>query len=84
MVGKGSIGERTFEKFNYVFLTFLMLITIYPVIYVVFASVSDSNALISHSGLLVRPLGFNIDAYSAVIKNPNIATGYGVTLFVVA
>lgn len=83
MVGKGSLGERIFEKFNYVFLTFLMIITIYPVIYVVLASVSDSNALIAHSGLLFKPLGFNGDAYKAVINNPNILTGYGVTLFVV-
>ncbi|MHC1749135.1 MAG: carbohydrate ABC transporter permease [Cellulosilyticaceae bacterium] len=83
MVGKGSLGERIFEKINYVFLTFLMIITIYPVIYVALASVSDSNALICHSGLLFKPLGFNGDAYKAVMKNPNILTGYGVTLFVV-
>lgn len=83
MVGKGTLGERIFEKFNYVFLTLLMIATIYPVIYVVFASLSDSNALISHTGLLIKPLGFNTDAYKAVIKNPNILTGYGVTLAVV-
>ena len=83
MVGKGSVGERIFQVFNYIFLTFLMIITIYPVIYVLFASISDSNALLAHSGLLFKPLGLNGAAYKAVVNNPNITTGYGVTLTVV-
>lgn len=83
MVGKRSLGEKTFDIFNYLFLIFLMVITIYPVIYVVLASLSDSNQLISHTGLLFKTLGFNTKAYSAVLANPNIASGYGVTLFIV-
>ena len=83
MVGKGSLGERIFDKFNIVLLTFIMIITLYPVIYVLFASLSDSNALLAHTGLLFKPLGLNVDAYKAVINKPNIVTGYCVTLFVV-
>lgn len=83
MVGKGSLGERIFDKLNVIILTFLMIITLYPVIYVIFASVSDSNQLLAHTGLLIKPLGINFNAYEAVAKNPNITTGYGVTLFVV-
>lgn len=83
MVGKKSLGEKIFDGFNYALLTFMMIITIYPVVYVVLASLSDSNQLISHTGLLFKTLGFNTNAYSAVLANPNIASGYGVTLFVV-
>lgn len=83
MVGKGSLGEKIFDKFNIILLTFIMIITLYPVIYVLFASLSDSNQLLAHTGLLFKPLGLNLDAYKAVINNPNIITGYGVTLFVV-
>lgn len=83
MVGKKSLGEKIFDAFNYALLTFMMIITIYPVVYVVLASLSDSNQLISHTGLLFKTLGFNTNAYSAVLANPNIASGYGVTLFVV-
>ena len=60
-----------------------MVVTLYPVIYVVLASVSDSNRLLAYTGLLVKPLGFNTAAYAAVIKNPNILSGYMVTIFVV-
>ena len=35
------------------------LICIYPLAYVIFASVSDPTRLTQHTGLLVAPLGFN-------------------------
>ena len=40
---KGSLGSRIFDVVNVVGLTLIMVVTLYPVIYVVFASVSDSN-----------------------------------------
>lgn len=80
---KGSLGSRIFDVVNVVGLTLIMVVTLYPVIYVVLASVSDSNRLLAYTGLLVKPLGFNTAAYAAVIKNPNILSGYMVTIFVV-
>ena len=53
-------------------------------LYVAFASVSDSNELMSHSGLLLRPLGFNLKGYTEVFKNPMTLSGFGNTLFYVA
>lgn len=79
---RGSMGDKIFDTCNTIFLTFLVIITIYPVLYVLFASFSDSNKLLAHTGLLFGPINFNLDAYKAVIKNPNITTGYGVTIFV--
>jgi putative aldouronate transport system permease protein len=55
---------------------------LYPVWYVVVASLSDSNLLVRHSGLLLQPLGFSWDAYVKVFKNPMIVQGYMNTLFV--
>ncbi|MBS6643748.1 MAG: carbohydrate ABC transporter permease [Clostridiaceae bacterium] len=80
---KGSLGERIFDVLNVAGLTLLMVVTLYPVIYVVLASFSDSNKLLAYTGLLIKPLGFNLAAYKAVLKNPNILSGYMVTLFVV-
>lgn len=80
---KGSLGSHIFDVVNVVGLTLIMVVTLYPVIYVVLASVSDSNRLLAYTGLLVKPLGFNTAAYAAVIKNPNILSGYMVTIFVV-
>ena len=45
------------------------------------ASFSDSNLLTQHSGLLLKPEGFNLDAYAKVFDNPMILRGYLNTLF---
>lgn len=80
---KASKSSKVFDMINIFFLVFLMVIMVYPVYYVVIASISDSNRLLAHTGLLLEPLGINFSAYKSVFKNPNILTGYGVTLFVV-
>lgn len=79
---KRSRGERIFSVFNYMFLTFLMIICIYPVWYVAVASFSNSNLLTQHSGLLLKPLGFSIEAYKKVFQNPMIIRGYANTIFI--
>lgn len=60
---KRSKGERIFEVFNYIFLSIIIIICLYPVWYVAMASVSDSNLLTQHSGLLFKPVGHSIEAY---------------------
>ncbi|MDO5417696.1 MAG: carbohydrate ABC transporter permease [Lachnospiraceae bacterium] len=79
---KKSKGERIFNVVNYVILTFVIIICLYPVWYVAMASFSDSNQLTQHTGLLVKPAGFSIEAYKKVFDNPMIGKGYLNTLFV--
>ena len=79
---KTSLSRKAFVFFNTIFLAILSLVCLYPIIYVVFASFSDSSKLMAHSGLLFRPLNFNMNAYYAVFKNPSILTGYRNTLFI--
>ena len=52
---KMSFGEKCFKVFNGIFMIFLSLVTLYPLLYVVFASLSDSNALRVYDGLLFAP-----------------------------
>jgi putative aldouronate transport system permease protein len=81
--GKKSFAGHIFDTFNVLFLLFLVIITLYPFLYVVFASVSNPVRFMGHSGLLLRPLGFQIDVYKLVLSNAAIKNGYLVTLFVV-
>jgi len=83
MLNKASFAERGFDYFNTVLMVLLMVLTVYPLIYVVFASVSDAGSLMGHKGILWRPIGFSLDAYTNVFRNPMILKGYGNTLFVV-
>ena len=80
---KKSLGEYIFDACNHFFLFFWALITLYPLLYVLFSSLSDAGRLMSHRGLLLYPLGINFDAYKMAIKNPLVLTGYLNTLIIV-
>ena len=69
---KISIGERIFDVFNVVFLFALMVVCLYPMLYVLFASLSNGVQLMRHIGLLLRPAGFSLSAYEAVARNEMI------------
>lgn len=76
-------GEKVFSVINGIFLVFISLLCLYPVLYVVFVSFSSPALYMGHSGLLFKPLGFSLASYKAVLKNPNIWSGYKNTLWIV-
>lgn len=78
-----SPGEILFDIFNVVFMVGMIAITLYPFVYVLFSSLSNSVQLISHTGLLFKPIGFTTEAYATVFKNPNILSGFRNTIFIV-
>lgn len=78
---KISLGYKIFTGFNITFLSVLSIVTLYPLLYVLFAAFSDSAALAKHSGILFGPAGFSTVAIEAVINNPNILNGYKNTMF---
>ena len=80
---KRTLGERIFEVVNLAFLVLVMIVMLYPLMHVLFASFSNPNLLSAHTGVLLRPLGFSTAAYEAVLQNPDIYTGYSNTLFLV-
>lgn len=75
--------DRSFDVGVYAVLVLLIVVTLYPLLYVLFASVSDANQLVSNRDFLWRPLGFTLEAYKSVMKNPGIMLGYRNTLFIV-
>lgn len=80
---KHSKAEQAFNVFNILLMLVLMVITLYPLLYVLFASLSDASRLMQHSGLLLKPLGLNLSSYNLVIHNPLIISGYTNTIIVV-
>lgn len=80
---KRSMGEKLYDGLSTVLLVVLVFVSAYPLYHVLMASLSDSNRLLSHSGLLLLPDGFSLDAYLKVINNPNILSGYRNTLIIV-
>lgn len=79
---KESLSRKVFVGCNTLFMILLCIVTIYPILYVVFASFSDPVSLMAHSGILVKPLGFSFEAYTRAFEHPLIMSGYGNTLFI--
>ncbi|GAA3407494.1 carbohydrate ABC transporter permease [Paenibacillus hodogayensis] len=83
MLAKRKPGEISFDLLNTVLMVLLSVITLYPMVYVLFASLSEPSLLVKARGFLFYPKGFSLDAYKAVLENPMIMTGYKNTLFYV-
>lgn len=83
MTIKRSAWEHAFDVLIIVFMSVLMLITLYPFLYVAFASLSNPSKIVAHQGLLFWPKGFELGSYLLVFKNPMIAVGYKNTLLYV-
>ena len=73
---KRSKAEQAFNIFNIILMFVLMVVTLYPLLYVLFASLSDASKLMQHSGLLFKPLGLNLSSYKIVIQDRQILSGY--------
>ena len=78
-----STGERIFYCVNNLIMAGLIFITLYPMLYVVFASLSSPTKLNTHLGLLWGPAGFSTVGYEAVLQADSIWRGFRNTLFYV-
>ncbi|WP_127587476.1 carbohydrate ABC transporter permease [Paenibacillus koleovorans] len=76
-------GGKAFDALNVLLMLALMAVTLYPFLYVVFASLSEPAELVQHRGLLAWPVGFSLESYRLVLSNPAIMSGYLNTLLYV-
>lgn len=81
---KKSFMDICFDILNVIFMLLVIVACLYPFLYVVFASLSDSNAFMGYEGILWRPIKANLNSYAAVLQNSMIFSGYKNTLFVLA
>jgi len=80
---KPTTGERSFGYLNAILMIGLCIVTLYPFLYVLFASFSNATSFLQHRGLMFSPAGFDLGAYKAVFNNPMIVKGYQNTLLYV-
>lgn len=80
---KRSLGSKIFDTANVIIMLILSFIMFYPLWYVLVASLSNNNFLMTHRGLLFWPLESNLASYKMVFKNPMIFSGFANTVFIV-
>ncbi|CAG7643672.1 hypothetical protein PAESOLCIP111_04523 [Paenibacillus solanacearum] len=74
-----SREDRIFDSINVLLLVLITIIVLYPLLFVLSASVSDP-AIVVKGQLWLWPKGFNLDGYERVFQNNDIVTGYGNTI----
>ena len=75
MKRKGLTQDRVVYFINYVMLTVLLVVVLYPLIYIVSCSFSSGDALVSGKVKLF-PVAPTLQSYKAVFKYQSIWTGY--------
>ncbi|MCY4377909.1 MAG: carbohydrate ABC transporter permease [Spirochaetaceae bacterium] len=83
-VHKRSAGSLVFDSLNGAFLIVLCVTMLYPLYYVLAASLSDGHRLMAHTGPLAGPLGFSSAAYRLVFNNPMVVRGFMNSVHLVA
>ena len=73
-------ADRIFDVFNYLVLGLLGLMILYPLYFIVIASVSDPVA-INNGQVRLLPMGFNLDGYRKILEDGKIWTAYNNTVF---
>ncbi len=77
---KRTNGERIFNVFNIIILTFTALISVYPLVYTLSLSLS-SMAEASKIGFHIYPKEISLAAYKMVLAKEEVYTGYFNTVF---
>jgi putative aldouronate transport system permease protein len=72
--------DRAFVIFLYVLLTLILAALLYPLIFVVSASISDPSAIMAGKVVLF-PVGFTLQAYQAVLDYDLVWVGFSNSLF---
>jgi len=80
---KKTPGQWAFDIINTIFLIGLVIITLYPLYYVLMASVSNPMKIYTTGGLLLWPQDFSISNYITALSYAPIWTGYRNTFFYV-
>jgi putative aldouronate transport system permease protein len=75
-----SYSDRVFLAFVYLFLFAVLLLVLYPLIFVVSSSFSSPIA-VSSGRVWLWPVDFSLRGYQVTLGNPQILTGYANSLY---
>ncbi len=70
-----SSGDRAFMTIVFVLLSIILLVVLYPLIFIVSSSFSSTSAVMA-GRVWLFPVDFSLSGYKAIFKNNDILTGY--------
>ena len=72
---KQSMGSKAFDVINVTFMSFLMIVFLYPIINVIAISFSSAKPVI-RGDVTFFPVGFTTSSYTYVLRDPFLYLGY--------
>ena len=75
-----TTGDKIFNILCYTIMTLLLLMILYPLIFVLSASISDP-LMVGSGKVILLPKGFTLEGYKRVFQDSDILTGYANTFF---
>ena len=72
---KDTMGDKVFHIITYIILGLLALIILYPVYFIVIASISDPDAVLAGK-VVFYPVGINFDGYEKILERTDVWQGY--------
>jgi putative aldouronate transport system permease protein len=82
LLNRRSPGDIVFDAVNAVIMLALMFVTLYPMYYVLVASVTNNLVLLATPGFLWYPKGFTLGSFKLAFTHPLIMSGYKNILFI--
>ncbi|AUJ23674.1 carbohydrate ABC transporter permease [Virgibacillus dokdonensis] len=82
-MSKFSLSDKAFERLNFILVLMITLIIIYPLIFVISASISDPHA-VNTGEMWLWPVDVTFDGFVRVFENEAIWVGYRNTILYTA
>src|SRR5699024_8332686 len=79
-MSKFSLSDNTFDRINFLFVLMITLIIIYPLVFVLSASISDPQA-VNTGKLWLWPVDITFDGFARIFQNKAIWIGYRNTIY---
>ena len=76
---KSSPSRKLFLVVNYIFLTLVMCISLFPLVHILALSFS-SNSAAQAGWVSVLPVDFTLDSYSYILKEPKFFRSFGISV----
>lgn len=76
-----TLGNKIFDIINYVLLTIIALVTIFPFIYVIAVSFTDPLE-VAKGGIILFPTKFSLAAYQYILSTNTLIKSMGVSIYI--
>ena len=72
---RSDMSDKIFYLLNYIFLGFLALVILYPLYFIIIASISDPDAVLG-GDVILFPVGLTLSGFEAILQRTDVWFGY--------